>query len=50
MPLAAENLLTRISPESTTTVIPGMVSDVSAMDVASITLLFRLLPDCGLTA
>ena len=42
MPELAENRLTRISPESITVVTPSMVSDVSAIEVASTTLRFPL--------
>ena len=38
MPVPGEKRGTRMSPESTTHVIPGIVTDVSAMDVERITL------------
>ena len=44
IPLDGENLLTRIRPESTTTVTPGIVRDVSAIEVAR---MMRRLPGCG---
>ena len=38
MPVPGEKRGTRISPQSTTAVTPSIVTDVSAMDVASTTL------------
>ena len=38
MPELGENRLTRMSPESMTVVTPSIVSEVSAMEVASTTL------------